>query len=715
MAGDRGPRGSEPSGASPWRISPTEIATLAQVERAVPANWRRRHDDFPAPVEHVGGRTYFDGRAVVDWLLTTGRGNADENDLGTELALHTLTSWTARLPARDLLDVLTALLCVRHGKGGPLVLGGTSWEEVVESGRALDADDTCLMRELAAAGPWGLSLARLTDELAEAAANMRRRGDHLAAAHRAPVADAFEWLLGARRRFGLHELTADTLHGGMAECMARVTGIDGMADPVVANPDARSGDLLVALHAAAGRDSGWRFLASDPDPALARLVRRRMLVRGVTGAALDVQEGEGVADGRDGPHVVVSVIPYRGGEKRRPEEALERVEALTDLLADGCVAVVLGPADALTEQLSPHGEADRFRRTFLTDGLLKAAVALPGGALPYRPGYRTALWVLARTPERERRGRVLLADLSGADASGRTLAGLAADIRGWSAAGWDNDRPLALQHGVVVAVEELNGRAGAALSPGRRPSGAAVDRPARIADLELRLKDLGERTARDAASHGDLRVHAALRPDSRGPVPMTTIARLRSERRLRTLPGHRIATGDLAGAGDHVVLTPAEVLGTTAVGTHRIDRALLMTAYGHAAFTEPGDLVVTTQPRFGVYLDEDGFSVVAHPARVLRLRRGSGARARPRVLAALLGLAAADHGRGRGSVHTARTLERLEIPDVGTEEAERLEALLDEIERRSSILHRQAEALHDLGRLAAAGTADGTLALYTDR
>ncbi|MET9606632.1 hypothetical protein ABZZ17_16385 [Streptomyces sp. NPDC006512] len=681
----------------------------------MPANWRRRHDGFPEPIARDGGRTFFDGREIVDWLLTTGHGNADENDLGTELALHTLSAWTAHIPGKELLDVLTALLCVRHRSGEPLLPAGATWEAVLERAKLMDANDTCLVSELANTGPWGLSLARLTDELAAAAANMRRRRDDVVAHRHTPAAAAFEWLLGVRRRLGLHDLAADTLNRGMPECIAQLTGIDGMTDPIVANPGARSGDLLVALHSAAGRGATPRFLASDMDRSLARLIRRRMLVRGVTGLALDVQEGESVADGHDGPDVVVSVLPYLAGERRRPEEVLERVEALTDLLAESCTAVVLGPADALTEPLRPHVEADRFRRGFLTNGLLKAVVALPGGVMPYRPGYRTALWVLARTPERDRRGRVLLADLSGQEMSGRTLAQLASDIRGWRAGGWDDDRPLALHHGVVVPIEELNSRAGAALTPRPRPAARALDRPVSIADLELRLKDLGERALRESKTRGELRVHASLRPESSTLPPTTTIARLRKERRLRTFPGHRITTESLLGAGDHNVLTPAEVLGTKPIGTHRIDRALLMTAYGHATFTEPGDLVVTTQPEFGAYIDVDGFSVVAHPARVLRVRPEAELRVRPRVLAALLSVAATDHRRARGSVHSARTLEELEIPDVGPAEADRLEALLDDIEQRSSVLRQQIGALNELGRLATAGTADGTLTLHADQ
>ncbi|QTR02255.1 hypothetical protein J7S33_24155, partial [Saccharothrix algeriensis] len=54
----------------------------------------------------------------------------------------------------------------------------------------------------------------------------------------------------------------------------------------------------------------------------------------------------------------------------------------------------------------------------------------------------------------------------------------------------------------------------------------------------------------------------------------------------------------------------------------RIDRLVLAGAYGQVALTEPGDVAYTLAPRLGLYVDHDGFSVVAFPARVLRVPTG---------------------------------------------------------------------------------------------
>ncbi|MFC8494781.1 hypothetical protein ACFUJU_29100 [Streptomyces sp. NPDC057235] len=46
-----------------------EAARMAGVGRAAVVNWRRRHDDFPAPIAGTDVHPWFDRSAVVSWLL----------------------------------------------------------------------------------------------------------------------------------------------------------------------------------------------------------------------------------------------------------------------------------------------------------------------------------------------------------------------------------------------------------------------------------------------------------------------------------------------------------------------------------------------------------------------------------------------------------------------------------------------------------------------
>src|SRR5690606_13245715 len=120
----------------------------------------------------------------------------------------------------------------------------------------------------------------------------------------------------------------------------------------------------------------------------------------------------------------------------------------------------------------------------------------------------------------------------------------------------------------------------------------------RISALEQRLIDLLEQVRHQPDMRTALRIQAVLRSENQ-PVRYTTIRQLLKERRLRRRPGHRIAAEHLTAEGHYPVLTPDEILGAARPGSRRIDRGLLLTAYEHARFTEPGDIVVTTSPRFG--------------------------------------------------------------------------------------------------------------------
>ncbi|HLL35869.1 MAG TPA: hypothetical protein VK545_18730 [Streptomyces sp.] len=689
-----------------WRITYAEIAALAQVQRPVPTTWSRRYPDFPAPVAHEDGRPLFDAREVVDWLTETGRGNADPRHLRAELVLHTLAAWrTPTLSASVLVGALTALTCLRQQYD--YEVSGESWEALMARATDLDAEDQFLLSELRSipdADRTGPALAALADELTEAAYT---------------PAEAFDWVLEARRRLGSHDLAADEPSPVVVRALAALSGIDTLGEEaVVATPCARTGDLLAALHDRAPEGSGHTYLASDPDPARVRLVRRRMLVRGVYEFNLDVVEGEDLSEPADEwgyPDLLACVLPYEPAETRSPQAVLERVQALTDYLDTGSTAVVLGPADVLVRPLPPHGEADRLRRSFLREGLLKAAISLPDGVFPYRPGHRTAVWILARTPAEERTGLVLLSDFSARPLTEPVLDTLAEDVAIWRASGWRGDRRHEPRNAVILPAKDLDDRPGTAFTPHQRPvearyTRAVIERPARISDLEQRLAELQERARRQADPRARLRIRAVLRPEDQ-PVRRTTVRRLVEKRRLRRRPGHRIAPEHLTAEGHYAVLGPEEILGTVRLGSRRIDRGLLLTAYEQARFTEPGDIVVTANPRFGVHVDTEGLSVVAAPARILRVHPDADPPIRPRVLAALLRAAAAEYTRTSGAVRASRSIEDLIIPDLGQAEAERYDAALAEIESRATLLREQSAALDDLARITAAGVADGTLTI----
>jgi hypothetical protein len=388
---------------------------------------------------------------------------------------------------------------------------------------------------------------------------------------------------------------------------------------------------------------------------------------------------------------------------------LTELERVAYLLRPGCTAVVLGPADALVDELKST-EAAQLRAALLRENLVESVIALPGGVLPFRPGYRPALWTLTRGPVREASGKVLLADISAEPLTPYVSARLAEDVLLWRAEGLRRDGHDP-RYGRVVPVADLDRAFRGPLTPPAPPlsvfwSSEVAERPALIAEAEARL----ERAAAEA------RTYEEQRGPYRGPVlrrvdglpPRTTLGRLIAARRVTRLPGHRVDLAHLAPGGHHTVLGPEEITGERPVGGRRIDRLLLATTYERAALTEPADIVYTLAPRLGLYVDHDGFSVVAFPARILRVNREAARPLTPRVLAALLG-AARGTARSPGAVRPARRIEDYQLPDLDPDEVLRFDALLAEAERRERLLRAQADALAEARRLTVAGLADGTL------
>lgn len=701
----------------PLLVSMSDIAAFARVKRPVVSTWRRRHPDFPAAVSESSGRPLFDGTGVTEWLIASGLGNAAPAELRSELALFGIIALRERFTPWQLVETFGSLLCLRRLDGRPLAQDGARacppggeadkalWTGLLRRAERIDVADEFVLRELriidAAAAPADAApLARLAEELVEAAYS-----EH----------GAYEWLLAARSRLGLDTLTADTVTPELRSLFVQLTDLRARlgesAQVTLADPYARTGDLLAAVLADTEEHDLLTVLAADPDDRLTRITRRRLLLAGVDEVHLDVQTGTDLDEHFADPDLVVTQLPYRPGEDRSVVAALTELERVAYLLRPGCTAVVLGPADALVDELKST-EAARLRTALLRENIVESVIALPGGVLPFRPGYRPALWTLTRDPVPEAAGKVLLADISAEPLTARVSARLAEDILLWRAEGrrhYGHDP----RYGRIVPVADLDQAFGGALSPPGPPlstfwSTAVAERPALIAEAEARL----ERASAEAGAYQERRgpYHARVLRRVDALPPRTTLGKLIAARRVTRHPGHRVDPAHLTADGHHTVLGPEEITGERPAGGRRIDRLVLATAYERAALTEPGDIVYTLAPRLGVYVDHDGFCVAAFPARVLRVNRDAARPLTPRVLAALLA-AARGTARSPGAVRPARRIEDYQLPDLDPDEVLRFDALLAEAERRERLLRAQADALAEARRLTVAGLADGTLTL----
>lgn len=678
-------------------MSMRDIAELAGVHRPVVTMWRRRHADFPAPVGGDTSRPLFDPHQVAGWLVATGRG--DRDTINPDLSLYTIAALGGRAQPGDLIAAVTALLCLRHLEDDEPLADGK--DDVVtslqERAATTDPDDELLQSEIRMLPrDWGW-LAAAVDDLVEAAWGSR---------------GAFERIMTARRRLGAADIFAGAVRPGLARLIAMISGAAERAhrdgSVVVADVCAGSGDLLTAVADLLGDDYPPMCVAAERDPFLARLTRRRLAVHGLPLVDVDVHITAALPDDSGEPDVIVTQVPYVPGEQRSAETVFDMIDDVSLRLRPGCIAVILGPADVLTGELPPYSVAERARASLLKDGMVESVIKLPGGLVSFRPGYETALWVLSSARESPWRGRVLLADVSDRELTGEVVSALADDVVTWRREGYHPDAHTR-KFGTQVLVSELV-ESPKPLTVRRarsmRTAGAeAAGQLAQVLSLETELDRLSAyAVAARPSIRTNLTAEVRVRPTA---VSIGKLAEGR-DRVLSVLKGTRVAPADVVGDGQHAVFGPDEVLGLRRMGERTIDRAVLAERYPRAALTEPGDVMVTMTPGFGVLVDHHGFSVAEYPVRALRIRDGS--RLTPRVLAAML---AADGSpiRPGGAVRAARRLEECLIPMLAPEDVIRLDSLLVELDVRRNHARQEIGILDELARTATAGLRDGTLAL----
>lgn len=693
------PAVSRTTPATPLVISTPEIAELAGVRRPVVTTWRRRHPSFPDPVGGDSSRPLFDPSEVADWLVTTGR--AERDQIEPDLRLYALAGLGAAFSGRELIELATALICLRHlDDDEPLADGTDDVAGLTERAASVDPGDELLFSEVERLPGDAGWLAAAVDDLVEAAWGCRT---------------AVERLMGVRNRINAAGIDTEGVTPELARLSAELSGARErarVAGPLcVTDLAAGCGDLLAAVARTLGDDYDVMCTAAAADPFLARLVRRRLVVHGIPSIDIDVRVGDDLPDDSGDPDAIVTRIPYAAGEDRAPTEVLDTVDDISLRLRPGRAAVVLGPADVLVGELRPYSPEERHRAALLTSNTVEAVVRLPGGLAPFRPGYEMGLWVLTPAYESRWRGRVLVADIADRELTGEVVDALVQDVVTWRRAGYRPDahtRVHAVQVDVRALVEPPR-----ALTAHRRLSAREVDATgaARVASMtrfEAELDRLGaEATAVRRPVRAGLGAGTVARPAS------ATIGELARRRRLRVVQGSRLQSADIGAAGHHDVLGPAEVLGQRRRGMRRIDRAALADRYPRVRLTEPGDVVVTTAPEVGVFVDHAGLSVVEFPARALRIPAAESEQFTPRVLAALL--AAGSCGvRPAGAVRPALRLEEHTVALLDAAAVRRLDAFLADVDIRRDVAAHEIDALDELRRTATAGLTDGTLAFTGD-
>jgi hypothetical protein len=680
-------------------MSMREIAELAGVKRPVVTTWRRRHPDFPGPCGGDELGPLFYPRQVADWLVRTGRITSEQ--AGVDLSFYTLTGLGAGLSVKDLIAGVTALICLRYLDDGEPLAGGTDdiAGDLIGRAERLDPQDLLVRSEIRHLGSDSGQLAPAVDALIEAAWG---------------EGDAFERIMTARSQLRAADLYADSVTPGLARLIARISGARERARRpgsfTVTDLDAAVGDLLVAVAEAIGEDQVPKFIAAESDPFLARLLRRRLIVHGVLRGDMDIRIADELPDEAGDPDIIVTQIPYAPAEERSADRVLDAIDDVSLRLGRGCCAVVLGPADVLTGELNPYSSAERARSELLTRGIVEAIVRLPGGLVPFRPGYETAIWVLTAEQDTRWPGRILLADVSSHDLTTDVIEALTEDITTWRRDGYHpsaHTRVFATQHRISEFTDSPRPLIADRQHSIREFEAESAARVTRVAQLEAELDRIGA-----TATAQRRPVRSGIASGRRMPPPSETIGSLGRAGRLIVRQGIRLRPTDVIADGHHAVFGSHETLGQARLGERTVDRAVLA-RYRRAQLTDPGDVIVTTLPEFGVVVDHRGLAVVEYPARILRIPDSEQEQFSPRVLAALL-TAGGLGGRPPGAVRQAQRLEDFRVALLSPAEVRLLDVLLAHLDERRRLVQQELDMLGELRDITTTGLVDGTLILTGD-
>jgi len=363
-------------------VTAAEISRVAGVTRATVSNWRRRHDDFPAPSGGTESSPLYDLTAVQAWLR--GRG-------------HT----SAASPAEEL---RTALRLLGPGSGAaarlfPLVAAMSRLTPGELAELATASDDQLIARTENAA-------AQLPAAVPEA--EPVRYGPDDAGTVRA--------LLGCVREAGAQaaldvlaerELDEGAASGvyqtpeGLALLMARLLPAGAAR---VLDPACGSGTLL----AAAARQGAQELFGQDTLPVQAQRSAVGLLLA-APGADVAIRVGDSLRDDafpevtvdavlsnppfgdRDWGHDELAYDPrWAYGVPPRFESELAWVQhALAHLEAGGHAVMLLPPA------LAFRSSGRRIRAELIRSGALRAVISLPArAAYPLHIGLQ--IWVLQR-------------------------------------------------------------------------------------------------------------------------------------------------------------------------------------------------------------------------------------------------------------------------------------------------------------------------------
>ncbi|MDJ0312719.1 hypothetical protein [Arthrobacter sp. H35-D1] len=604
------------------RLTLSDIAGLARVQRPVVSMWRSRnkhtHTPFPLPVGVRGRQELFDAAEVTGWLSETGRGN---NPQAREDAAA-----FASPPGPDTkiehFTALTALLALRCLRDSPL--GSHSVEDLLDMADECDPDDELLYSELENVGGQLLPLARYADQLSNAS--------YTAAA-------AFELLLDragpdspAQGRTALTPEAVDLAVSAALELAA------GSLNPPVFMDDGGSGFLPAVADILGEAEVAVLCVGAGSDAA-ARLAWRRMQVLGRYKENLRITRQPPPPAERSASVVRFAQFPSPSHPLTDAVQVLAAIDEMALGMEGHATAVVLAPASILTDALPPSPEgrdAGRIRSDILRSARIRAIVRLPQGLVPAKPRQAMALWVLGEAhnhveiPDRW----TMVANLTGVDLNKDVLQDLVGDLAA-SLGDRTQIRAHSFRFTTLVLTRSLLAGSGSltAAAPAHRTPQQRVPSHAEASSKLVAAEDLLTQVRDGGPPLAALRLVAG----KVAPRPPCSVGEALKDGSLKYLPGLRVDAGHLeamqSGSAQFTIIGPEEVSGQQPWGSRKINQLVMANAYPQGRLTEPGDVIFTTGAQGSAVVDEAGSGVVLYPARILRIGARNKASMLPQMLA----------------------------------------------------------------------------------
>ncbi|MEE1941959.1 N-6 DNA methylase [Streptomyces sp. TRM 70361] len=702
------------------QVTAAEISRIAGVTRATVSNWRRRHDDFPAPSGGTDSSPLYDLEEVRAWLASRGQHTAatPSGELRTTLRLREpagagtsdlllLVLAAARRPADD----LTGLLALPDDdlvKQANNAAAGVA--DVVPDTEPVrfTAADTAVLRAL---------LLCVRDEGAQTALGVlaeRELEDSAASgAYRTPAP--------------LADLLARLIPGSPAR---------------VLDPACGSGTLLAAAAARGARE----LYGQDSLPVQARRTAVGLTLTAGEDADVTVRTGDSLrADAfpdltvdavlcnppygdRDWGHDELAYDPrWAYGLPPRAEPELAWVQhALAHLEPGGHAALLLPPATA------GRASGRRVRAELVRSGALRAVIALPAGAsVPLHVGLQ--VWVLQRPePGGPERRSVLFVDT----ATGTAASTATARTRGGGRSttlDWDGitARALGAWRAFTESPDTFEGEPGVThvvglvdllddvvdLTPARlvRASRAEVDPAALSAEADAARRGLVEAArslARTAGREGWSAAGATAREWRTATA--SDLARGGALTLLRSQPEsvrtRAQAAGGEPGEGERpetrAVLTGSDIAtgsGPTGDPTGLYDDTAPVVAAGDVLVRA---IASTDGPMARVAGEEDAGAL---PGPHVHLFRPDPARLDAWFLAGFLGAEENIAGASTGSTVLTVSPGRLRVPLLPLEEQRRYGEAFRHVHELRTEARRAARLAEETARLLAGGLTGGQL------